>query len=336
MHFKWKGNFVSHRLTILACVTFVVVTVGSVSLGQKQETPIGPRWWPSEWGPDDQKGALNHITPAKVLQANQLIKQGKIYELGQVYEPGMPLGGSRFYSLTIPGVPTSGPLGANKLVSNDELFSGQIGQVGTQLDGLGHVGVRVGNKDLFYNGFDLADFGDGQGLKKLGVENMGPVFTRGILLDVARVAGVRRLPPDYIITPADLQKALDATGLKNIEPGDVVLLHTGHGDLWMVDNDTYSATEPGIGMAAARWLTDRKISMVGADTWGIEVVPFDGGPDQIAPVHHWNITRHGIYHLENLKLSELAADKVYTFAFIYVPLPLKGATGSPGSPLAVK
>ena len=234
------------------------------------------------------------------------------------------------------GVPTSGPIGDNRLVSNDELFSGQIGQVGTQMDGLGHVGVRVGNKNLFYNGFDLDEFGDSRGLKKLGVENMGPVFTRGVLLDVARIAGVRRLPVGYTITPKELQQALDATQHQEIRPGDVVLIHTGHGQLWKVDNDTYSEGEPGIGMAAARWLTDRKVSMIGADTWGIEVMPFEGGDDQIAPIHQWTLTRHGVYHLENLNLSELAKDKVDEFALIYIPLPFKGATGSPGSPIAVK
>ncbi len=89
-------------------------------------------------------------------------------------------------------------------------------------------------------------------------------------------------------------------------------------------------------MAAARWLTDRKVSMIGADTWGIEVMPFEGGDDQIAPIHQWTLTRHGVYHLENLNLSELAKDKVDEFALIYIPLPFKGATGSPGSPIAVK
>lgn len=325
-----------HRIVIVTFLVFFAISTGQRSTSQEQETPVGPRWWPSAWGPDDQKGALNHITPTKVVEAKNLIKEGRVYELGRVYEPGMPLSGDRFYSLTIPGVPTAGPLGANKLVSNDEMFSGQIGQIGTQLDGLGHVGVRVGDKDIFYNGLDLGEFGDSKGLKKLGVENMGPVFTRGVLLDVARVAGVRRLEIGYVITPDDLQKSLEATGVGDIQPGDVVLIHTGHGDLWMVDNDAYNEGEPGIGMAAARWLTDRKVSMIGADTWGIEAVPFDGGPDQIAPVHQWTITRHGIYHLENLNLSELAADKVYAFALIYIPLPLKGATGSPGSPIAVK
>ena len=163
---------------------------------------------------------------------------------------------------------------------------------------------------------------------------MGPVYTRGVLLDVARTGGVRRLPVGYEITQKDLQEALQETGLE-IQTGDVVLIHTGHGNLWMRDNEEYAKGEPGIGMGAARWLTDCKVAMIGADTWGIEVMP-SPDPQQAAPVHHWTLTRHGVYHLENLNLTKLAADKVYEFALIYIPLPFKGATGSPGGPIAVK
>ena len=134
---------------MFAVILSLILLAGSQSQGEP--TPAGPKWWPSPWGAEDQRGALNRITSAKVLEATRLIKKGKVYELGRVYEKGIPLAGGRFFSLTIPGVPTSGPIGSNSLVSNDELFSGQIGQVGTQMDGLGHVGVRVGEDDIFYN-----------------------------------------------------------------------------------------------------------------------------------------------------------------------------------------
>src|SRR5262245_86430 len=127
--------------------------LGAQPPAKQDETPIGPKWWPSEWGPDDQRGATNRLTPAKVLEAKALIRTGKVYQLGRVYEQGMPLPGQRHFSLTIPGRPTGVTEGKNKLVHNDELVSGEIGQVGTQFDGLGHVGVRVGNDDVFYNGF---------------------------------------------------------------------------------------------------------------------------------------------------------------------------------------
>ena len=84
--------------------------------------------------------------------------------------------------------------------------------------------------------------------------------------------GVERLDPNYLITAGDLQKALDSAGLK-IGIGDVVLIRTGHAQLWMKDNTTYNASEPGIGMEAARWITDRKVSLIGADTWAIEQIP---------------------------------------------------------------
>jgi kynurenine formamidase len=302
--------------------------------GAQDGTPIGAKWWPSEFGADDQRGAANRITPQKVLEARDVIQQGKIYQLGRLYEHGMPIPGKRHFSLTIPGLPTGLPTGNNQMVSNDELFSGEIGQVGTQFDGLGHVGCRVDGKDIFYNGFDLAEFGTPYGLEKLGVENVGVFFTRGLLLDVAAVRKADRLPIGYVISPDELQACLDATDLE-IRPGDIVLIRTGHGKLWMEDNDTYGEGEPGIGMAAAKFLTDRKVALIGADTWAIEAVPHES--DTLSyPVHQWDLTRHGVYHLENLDLEQLAADRVYEFAFMFSPLRLRGATGSPGNPIAVR
>jgi len=320
------------RMILVA--TFALGLGGWVIGQQVKETPIGGAWWPSEWGADDQRGAANRVTPEKVLEATRLIKQGKIYQLGRLYEHGMPLPGKRHYSLTIPGLPTGSPQGKNQLVSNDELVSGEIGQVGTQFDGLGHVGCRVGGDDIFYNGNKLADFGDTYGLKRLGVENVGVFYTRGILLDVAGIRKAERLPNGYVITPEELQACLDANKLQ-IRPGDMVLIRTGHGQLWMKDNETYGDGEPGLGLAAARFLTDKKVCLIGADTWGIEAVPHEE-KESAFPVHQWNITRHGVYHLENLDLEDLAQDKVYEFAFMFSPLRLKGATGSPGNPIAIR
>ena len=244
----------------------------------------------------------------------------------------MPIPGKRHYSLTIPGLPTGGPVGQNQLVHNDELISGEIGQIGTQFDGLGHVGMRIGSDDVFYNGNKLADFGDTYGLKKLGVEHVGPIFTRGVLLDVPRAKGQRTLATGYAITPKDLEDAL-ALAKTDLRPGDAVLIRTGHGLLWMTDNTAFAAGEPGIGLAAARWLSERRISLVGSDNWAVEVVPPEN-PDQPFPAHHWLLTRHGIYLLENLDLEALAASGASQFAFVFAPLRLKGATGSPGNPIA--
>ena len=114
-----------------------------------------------------------------------------------------------------------------------------------------------------------------------------------------------------------------------------MIIHTGWGKFWMTDNDRYGTTEPGIGLEAGQYLVDQKIVMLCSDNWGIEVVP---NPDETLafPVHQLFIVKHGIYNLENIITEELAAAKVYEFAFSFAPLRLKGATGSPGNPIAIR
>lgn len=317
-----------------AIVTAAPWLKGDSQPAQSAADPSADKFWPSEYGPDDQRGAANQLTPEGVVSASRLIRDGRIFQLGRLYEQGMPLPGKRHFSLTIPGLPTGAPSGKNQVIHNDELVSGEIGQVGTQFDGLGHIGARINGDDIFYNGNKLADFGDTYGLKKLGVENVGVFFTRGILLDVCRLRGDDSLPAGYVITPDELSSCLELAQLK-LQPGDVVLIRTGHGKLWMKDNEMYGTGEPGIGLAAAKFLTEHKVALIGADTWGIEVVPHED-KDILFPVHQWNLTRNGVYHLENLDLEELAAAGVYEFCFVFSPLRLKGATGSPGNPIAIR
>jgi kynurenine formamidase len=286
------------------------------------------RWYPSRWGANDQRGAANRITPAKILEAKSLITRGTIYQLGRLYEAGMPMFGTRHYSLRIPQafkIP-----GSNQPVYHDELVSGELGQIGTQFDGLGHLGIG----DLFYNGNNRTDFAQAEGLTKLGIENVGPLFTRGVLIDVARYKNVPQLQSNYEITPADLRGALQRQSME-IRPGDVVLIHTGWGSLWMKDNAKYGQSCPGIGVAAAQFLADEEVTVVGADNWSVEVNP-NPNASLGAPVHQLLLARNGIYLHENLNTADLARDSVYEFAYIFVPLPLKGATGSPGSPIAVR
>jgi kynurenine formamidase len=321
------------RLVFIGAVGSGVLTLCLGSRPAAQAQTDSP-WWPSPWGADDERGASNRITPERVLAAARLIREGKIYSLGRTYEPGMPSSGNRHFSLTIPGVPTGGPFGENQLVYNDELFSGEIGQVGTQFDGLGHVGTRIDGEDVFYNGFELSEFGDAYGLKRLGVENAGPFFTRGVLLDVAAYKGVERLEGGYVITVEDIEGTLAREGIE-IREGDVVLFRTGHGKLWMKDNETYAASNPGPGATAIRWLVEKKIVMTGADTGNVEAVPGEN-PNRAFEGHQWLMNRNGIYNFENLDLEELASDQVYEFAFVFAPLKLKGATGSPGNPIAVR
>ena len=144
-----------------------------VKLDPEPELPES--WHPSEWGADDRRGAVNRLSPNKALEAASLIKTGKVYQLGRVYESGIPVFGTRHYSLRIPQM--SGPLGENKTTWFEEIFSGEIGQIGTQFDGLGHIGIG----DHFYNGLNQNDFATAEGLKELGVENVGPYLYTGCI-----------------------------------------------------------------------------------------------------------------------------------------------------------
>jgi kynurenine formamidase len=288
----------------------------------------GGDWFPSRWGAEDQRGAANRITPAKVLEARDLITRGTVYQLGRVYEAGMPLFGTRHFSLRIPQ--TFGPLGSNATTYHDEVVSAELGQVGTQFDGLGHIGIG----DRFYNGFDRRDFAKPEGLTQLGVEQVGAIATRGVLVDVAAYKGVAQLEGGYEITPADLAGALKRQNV-SLRAGDVALIHTGWGSLWLKNNTRFNASAPGIGVAAAQFLVDREVVLVGSNTWATEVVP---NPDAnlAFPVHQLLIPRNGIYIFENLATEDLARDAAYEFAFVFAPLRLKGATGSPGNPLAIR
>lgn len=301
---------------------------------QEAKNVMGDKWWPSPWGAEDEAGASNRITPAKVLEAAKLIKTGKIYRLGMNLETGIPLFGQRHVSITIPGGPTGGPFGEQKLMYNDEMFSGEIGQVGSQFDGLGHIGAYVGNEIRYYNGLTQEQVGGAYGLKKLGTHNVKPFFTRGVLLDVLSLKGGERLPIDYIITVDDVKQTLAKQNIKEPGEGDVVMFRTGHIKLWKKDNAEYNKGCPGPGETVARWLVERKIACLGGDTWPAEAVPGENKNRPFA-CHVLLIPMNGIFIIENQNLEELAQDKVYEFAWSFNPLPLVGGTGSPGNSVAI-
>jgi kynurenine formamidase len=325
---------------LLPCFLFLLAAAMS-RLGHAQTRQQGP-WWPHPiWGPNDQAGGSNWITPEKILSSLRLARTGKVYELGQVYERGMPLYGQRTYALFIPGSPSFGPAGSNRLVGHDEVLTAEIGQVGTQFDGPGHIGQRIrmadgSERDVFYNGIPLEEMRGPYGLAKLGVENIKPIITRGVLIDIAGYKGVPTLPSGYEVTVADVRGALARQGMTeaSLQPGDAIFFAYGWSALWK-EPLRYGAGQAGIGLEVARWLVERKPAMVGSDSPGLEVDP---NPDRSLayPVHGELIPKHGIWNQENLHFEELLADRAYEFLFVFTPIRFKGATGSPGRPIAIR
>ena len=302
-------------------------------------------WWPSEWGADDQLGALNRLTPAKVLAAASLIKQGKIYDMGRVFEEDMPLFNltpqARKYTLTVPGATSWGPLGDNRLAWNEDYIAGHITQNGTQFDSLSHMATVTGqpgdlNEVRYYNGHSHAEIGSGRGFSKLGVERVTPIFTRGILIDIAGLKG-RMLECSEEVTLADLRAALARQGMAEsaVQSGDALFYHTGWGALWKTDNDKFNSCVPGLTARAGDWVVEQQVILVGTDNWAVETIP---GPDpaRFAPNHQKFLVENGIYIMENIDFSSLLQDQVYEFAFVFGAIPFKGATGSPARPFALR
>lgn len=315
-------------LLTAAAMALVLSTAGA----HAQEATAAPKW-----GADDQAGASNTQTPEKALQAAKLITEGKVYPLARTYEAEMPLFGSRVFAVRGTSGIAGGPAGSNKVIWNDDFLSTEIGQVGTQFDGLGHIGIHDDDAGgTFYGGRKTEDVNSPYGLKQLGVENVKPFFTRGVLVDLEGYKGAM-LDAGYEVTVEDITGALKKQGVdpESISEGDVVLLHTGWGSLWKQDNARFNSGEPGIGMDAARWLVQKGVAIVGADTWGVEVVPNPDG-NLAFPVHQELIARNGIFNLENAATERLKEAGVNEFAFSFAPMPIKGGTGAPGNAMAIK
>ncbi len=286
-------------------------------------------WTKSKYGPEDQAGASNLMTPAKVMEAMALMKTGTVLSIGRTYESSMPLFGARVFGLRGTGGLAGGPLGSNEVIWMDDFLATEIGQVGTQFDGLAHIGIG----GQFYNGTSVADVTGSYGVKKLGIEQIKPFFTRGIVLDIAALKDAP-MEAGQEISLADLKAAMERQGVAEPNEGDVVLIHTGWSRHWITDNATFNSGCPGIGLEAAAYLIERGVAVVGADTWPVEVVP-NPDPNLAFPVHQEFIAKNGIFIHENIATERLIEAGVSEFAYIYSPMPIKGATGSAGAPLAV-
>lgn len=312
--------------TIIIAAALCLVSAGAEA--QTWNPPADSQRCPSKWGAGDQRGAANHMKPETVMRAVRLIRTGQVFELGRPLQEGMPIQGTRTFELYTKR--TAPPAGSNRRGSNEELVLAEIGQVGTQFDVFAHQTIG----DSLYNCFKLDDIATRTGFSKLGVENIGALVTRGVLLDIAALKGVEILPDSYEITVADLQQALQRQQL-TLQPGDAVLLHTGWGKLWGKENDRYIRVNPGVDVAGSEWLARQDPMLIGGDTAPINVTP---SPDARLsnPIHQIALVVNGIFLLENLRLDELAAQRVYEFALIVEPLKLVGGTGSTVAPIAIR
>jgi kynurenine formamidase len=295
---------------------------------QTWQPPADSARCPSKWGAGDQRGSGNHMTPETVLRAAGLIRTGETFELAHPLSPSMPFFGTRRFDLHTKRTfmnPQS-----NRRGSNEEILISEIGHVGTQFDGFAHQ--TIGGS--LYNCFELDGVATRTGFTKLGVQNVGTLMTRGVLIDVAAFKGVAMLPDAYEITVADLQRALERQK-QTLQPGDAVLIRTGWSALWGTDNARYVKTNPGIGIAAAEWLARQDPMLVGADNWSVEVAP-NPNPDLSLPIHQILLVVNGIHLLENLDLQALAAARAEVFALILQPLKIEGGTGSTVAPVAIR
>jgi kynurenine formamidase len=329
---------------------------------------------PSPWGPGDTAGATNTQTPlkAKEMALEVILGEGKVYQLGHVYTNDMPqFPGSDGWVLTVPDTLA---LVFGSQVGTGELLHGNVGQQGTQLDSLAHFSYLPNfttnlDEAVFYNQFTGAEVFDfPNGLRHLDVSSLKPMVTRAVLLDVKRYAnGGQRLVPGQEITVEMIQTTLAAQGLQlnDIQKGDAILINTGHEELWdlgtvgyYIDPASGGLSAPGIGLPVAQLLASRQPTVIGSDNWGIEFSPNPNAPFELGigfPVHHELLIKNGIPMQESLHLGDLAADVAghfnhlrnngipkklagpvaYIFAYIALPVPMEGAAGSPGSPIAI-
>lgn len=277
-------------------------------------------WLPSPFGENDEHGMLNLVTDAKRLAALQSVREGRIFDLGRVLDEHVPVFPGRAFHQTL--VTTAhhanmGGVGENEVNWITEVFSGTT-QLGTHLDALSHL--QIG--DRAYNGRRVSDIAQPGGVSALGAETVPQIVTRGLLVDVSG----RRLGPGDVITPSDVDEV-------EAEPGDAVFFHTGWGTHWG-EPETYLAGEPGPGLELAGWLVEHGVALTGCDTWSYGPVPSEN-PARPFDVPQTLNVRHGVFIVENLDTSELAAAGVREFALVLTFPKLRGATGAWCSPIAL-
>jgi hypothetical protein len=316
-------------------------------------------WVPGPYGPDDQRGTFNEVTPDKTAAALAMLdlsRPVRTYNLSETLFNGFPAFGDRSYHQTLyaTGCPpfegfegivsTPDPIGPSLICSLEERVSLTY-NMGTKINGLHHVGVG----GMFYNGNRFEDFARTWGTTRLGNETQGPIVTRGVLVDVLGYKlwnthdgdveflpnGRAILPDNYRITIDDIEATLEWEQVAEpIGPGDVVLLRTGWRELISHDPERYlSMRQPGVFLREARYLALRRPALIGVDVWYFGQGREDGFSTML--VHQELPSRFGVRLGEAVPSDELAEDRVYEFVFIFNPQNARGAISGSAPPVAL-
>lgn len=214
--------------------------------------------------------------------------------------------------------------------ANEMIVTG--GHVGTHVDALAHVSQN----GKVYGDIDVSDCFQNGKFVSHGIDQMRPVVTRGIFLDIAKLFNKECLPGGYQITAADLEAACARI---ECEPaaGDAILIRTGWGQYFDKDTKAYLGHDsgvPGPDESAAHWLADHKIRVTGSDTTAYEHIA-PGKGHSVLPVHRILLVESGVHIIEHMNLEDASNQDITEFLFILAPLKILGGTGSPVRPLAV-
>jgi kynurenine formamidase len=288
-------------------------------------------WCKSKWGPNDEIGAANLLTPQLAAEAAKLVKTGKTYALGFETNAGTAAYAPRTWSVIVlqPGQAGGLSLGGTKTTYNDDIYMGWVG-IGSQLDGLGHIGID----NVYYNCNKNADFVQANGLKKLGIEKVPPFVTRGIVLDMTAYFGTPIVKEGTAFNRKEIDEQAKRQGVE-IKKGDVVLFHTGWQEIEGKDNKRFLAGEPGLGKDGALYLASKEVIAVGADQWALEVIPFEKDVG-VFEVHQILLARNGIYILENMNTGPLVKDKAWEFMFVLGASRITGGVQALINPVAIR
>ncbi|MDA1101415.1 MAG: cyclase family protein [Proteobacteria bacterium] len=289
------------------------------------------------WGAGDQRGAANLLTPEKTLAALAMAKTGQVLDLSHVIENGAPFMAPNQTPYVIHSGATArnsmrirASMGATNEVGANLERVGMTMHVGTHIDALGHFSIG----EHLYGDHTIDESVGDFGLLNLGIEHIPPMITRGVCLDVSGLDGGEYLGAGRPVTADDLKRRCEALDI-TLQTGDAVLINTGWGRYFMVNNGKYLEGEPGLDVGAARWLTEQDVVAIGADNMALEVLPGTNHPEIMMPVHQHCLVEAGVHIIENLVLADLARNGVTEFCFVVLPVKFKGATGCPVRPVAI-